>query len=203
MLKGEIVMRQMILVALALFPVVALAQSGSSTEPKPAHSSAALQVELRQPAGLAEVALAAAAMPEAPSPIVSSNAASHAAVRESIQAQFSGDFVAAALRQGGTLEYSLKASAPVETAPKITRAVEIDLSQQELAEQPPVSNVVVQGVVDEYGVPRNLAIAQSAGPVIDKKAIAAVNQYRFKPAMVDNQPTWAAASISIKIQKQQ
>ena len=35
-----------------------------------------------------------------------------------------------------------------------------------------------------------------------QKAIAAVSQYRFKPATVDNQPTWSAVSIAIKIQKQ-
>jgi hypothetical protein len=34
------------------------------------------------------------------------------------------------------------------------------------------------------------------------KAIAAVSQYRFKPATLDNKPTWASVSITIKIQKQ-
>ena len=129
-------------------------------------------------------------------------AGSHMAVRESVQAKYSDDFVEAALRQGGTLEYSFKASAPAESAPKVTRAVEVDLSPQELSAQPAVSNVVVRAIVDENGIPRNVTIKQSAGSVVDKKAVAAVSQYRFKPAMVDNQPTWAAVSISIKIQKQ-
>jgi outer membrane biosynthesis protein TonB len=55
--------------------------------------------------------------------------------------------------------------------------------------------------VDVNGIPRNVAVTQSAGSLIDEKAIAAVNQYRFQPATLDNKPTWATVSISIKIQK--
>jgi TonB family protein len=192
-------MRRTILTSLVLFPVLAHVPASMAAEPKPLTSSAVLHAELNQPAGLyAEVALAAA---ETPSSMVSLNAASHAVVRESIQAKFSDDFVEAALREGGTLEYTMK-STPVETsAPKVVRTVEVELSQQELAEQPAVSNVVVHAIVDQQGIPRNVAITQSAGRVLDEKAIAAVKQYRFKPATVDNQPTWAAVSIAIKIQK--
>jgi len=197
-------MRRMILTSLVLFPVLAHAQAGTLAEPKPSTSSAVLQAELKQPAGLySEVALAAAEVKpaEAPASMTSLNAASHAVVRESIQAKFSDDFVEAALHEGGTLEYSMKAT-PVEvTAPKVTRAVELDLSQQELAEQPAESNVVVHAIVDEQGIPRNVSIAKSAGAIVDKKAIAAVSLYRFKPATVGNQPTWASVSIAIKIQK--
>ena len=197
-------MRRMILATLVLFPVLAHAQAGTSVERKPFNSSAVLQAELKQPAGLyAEVALAAAeTKPEAPASMVSLSAASHAAVRESIQARFSDDFAEAALRDGGTLEYTMRATPDETSAPKVTRTVEIELSQQELAEQPAVSNVVVHAIVDEQGVPRNVAITRSAGRIVDQKAVAAVSQYRFKPATVDNQPTWAAVSIAIKIQKQ-
>jgi TonB family protein len=192
-LKGDLYMRRMILTSLVLFPVLAHAQAGTVTEPKPSTSSAMLQAELKQPAGLAEVAFAASA--------ASSSVAAHAVIKQSIQTQYNGDFVEAALRQGGTLEYSMAGSEPMEVAPKITRAVELDLTPQELSEQPAVSTVVVKAIVDEYGIPRNVKIAQSAGPVVDQKAIAAVSQYRFKPATVNNQATWAAVSVSIKIQK--
>jgi len=192
-------MRRMILATFALFPVLAHAQTGSLTEPTSSTSSAVLQAEAKAPAGPTEVAMAAVA---APASIGSVNVASHAAFRESIQARYSGDFLEASLREGGTLEYSLRGSLPDESAPKVTRAVEVDLSQEDLSEQPAVSTVVVRAIVDENGIPRNVKISQSAGPVVDKKAVAAVSKYRFKPAMVDNQPTWAAVSISIKIQKQ-
>jgi len=197
-------MRRMILTSLVLFPVLAHAQAGTVTEPKPSTSSAMLQAELRQPAGLARVAFAAsAAMPAGSSAsIVSSGIAQHAVIKQSIQTQYSGDFVEAALRQGGSLEYSMKGSLPNEAAPKVTRAVELNLTAEELSAQPEVSTVVVKAIVNENGIPQNVKIAQSAGTVIDQKAIAAVSQYRFTPAMVDNKATWSSVTVSIKLQKQ-
>jgi len=51
------------------------------------------------------------------------------------------------------------------------------------------------------GVPRNVAVSQSGGSVIDRRAVEAVSQYRFAPATVDNKPTWSTVSVSIKIEK--
>ena len=198
-------MRRMILATLVLIPVLANAQASTSTGRQLSNSSASLHAELKQPAGLyAAVALAAGETKAAASAsMVSLNTASHAMVRESVQARFTGDdFVEAAVRQGGALEYSMGATPVERSEAKVTRAVEIDLSQQELAAQPTVSSVVVHATVDEYGVPRNVSVTKSAGQVIDEKAIVAVSQYRFKPATVGNQPTWSAVSIAIKIQKQ-
>jgi TonB family protein len=123
------------------------------------------------------------------------------AVRESVKTQVSGNFVEAALRMGGTLEYSFRATVPAPTAPKVTRTVEVQLSEQELAAQPNVTSVVVHAMVDEQGVPHNVGITHSAGAIVDEKAIAAVSQYRFIPATLDNQPTWAEVSVAIKIEK--
>jgi TonB family protein len=189
-------MRRMILTSLVLVPVLAHAQAGISTEPKPFASSAVLQAELRQPAGLAAVVKAAAEN------AASGSGKDHAVVRETVRAEYSGDFAETALREGGTLEYTMRGSAPTQSsAPQVSRAVEVDLSDEELSAQPAVSNVVIHAIVDETGVPRDLSISHSAGTVVDKKALAAISQYRFKPATVDNQPTWASVSIAIKIQK--
>jgi TonB family protein len=93
-------------------------------------------------------------------------------------------------------------SEPAETsAPKLTRTVELSLSPQELAEQPAQTKVVVHAIVDVNGVPRNVAVTQSGGHVIDRRAVEAVNQYRFTPATVDNKATWSTVSIAIQIQK--
>jgi TonB family protein len=203
-------MRRVILSTLVLFPVLANAQASTSTESKQYPTSAGVLAELERPAGLADAAMAAAALEEvkpaakAPASVASatSEAMGHAAVREFVQTRQVDNFTDAALRQGGTLEFSMKAT-PVETSePQVTRAVEVDLTPDELAEAPAVTKVVVRAIVDQYGFPRNVMIAQSAGPEVDRKAIAAVSQYRFKPATVDNQPTWASVSIAIKIQKQ-
>jgi TonB family protein len=192
-------MRRMILASLVLLPVVANAQASTSTEPQANQSSAALQAELTQPAIPAMLAIKAAA-PAAS--IAAMNTSTHAAVREFVQTRMAENFVDSAVMKGGTLEYAMMGSVPSESsAPKVTQAVEVDLSAQDLAEQPAVSRVVIRAIVDENGVPRNVAVTQSAGSLIDRKAVEAVSQYRFKPATVDNKPTWASVSISIKIQK--
>jgi TonB family protein len=194
----------MILTSLVLLPVMAHAQARTSAEPQPSPSSAFLVAELTQPAATAELTLKAAdskaALPVGS--LASMNASSHAAFREFVQTKTMENFADAALVRGGTLEFAMMGSVPTEASPAtVTRAVEVQLSTQELAEQPAVSKVVVHAIVDENGVPRNVAVTQSGGSVIDRKVIEAVNQYRFKPATVDNKATWSSVSISVKIEK--
>lgn len=193
-------MRRMILTTLVLVPVMAHAQTATSTEPQPSTSSATI-AELAQPTELAMNAAAKAAAPAAS--IAAMNISStHAAIREVVQTRMAENFTDAALLKGGTLEYAMMGSVPTQSsAPAVTRAVELQLSAQELAEQPAVSKVVLHAIVDVNGIPRNVAVSQSGGSVIDRKAIDAVNQYRFKPAMLDNKATWSTVSITIKIEK--
>ena len=195
-------MRRMILTSLVLLPVLARAQASTATEPKPSTSSANLRAELTQPTGASVHAMAGAAPAAAPTAVPTTTIA-HAAFREIVHTQMTDDFADAALRQGGTLQYVMYGGGtPTEaTAPVLTRAVEIDLSQPELAAEPAVTNVIVRATVDAYGFPRNLAVAQSAGASLDKKALAAVSQFRFKPATLDNRPVDAGVLITIKIQK--
>jgi hypothetical protein len=192
----------MILASLVLLPVMAHAQARTSTEPQPSPSSAMLQAELTHPAGMAKLAMTAATPAAASASLATINVPSHAMFRELVQTRVTENFVDAALRQGGTTEFAMMRSLPTESsAPRVTRAVEVDLSAQELAEQPAVSNVVVHATVDSYGFPRNVTIVRSAGAVVDKKVLAAVGQYRFTPAMLDNKPVDAAVTISVKIEK--
>jgi TonB family protein len=190
---------------LILFPVLANAQAGPSTESKQYPTSANVLAELNRPAGLAEVALAAAKpAPETPGAVTalrSAALADPAAVREFVKTQVTQNFTEAAMREAGTLEYGMSATPVEASAPKVTHAVAVDLTPAELAEKPAVTNVVVRTIVDENGVPRDVAIAQSAGAAVDLQAIAAVSQYRFKPATLDNKATWASVSIAIRIEK--
>jgi TonB family protein len=181
----------MILTSLVLLPVMAHAASTTSTEPQPSSSSALLAAEISRSA------FAAPADSIAGAPL-----SSHASVREFVQTRMTENFADAALMKGGTLEYAMMGSVPLQSsAPKVTRAVEVSLSTEEMANQPAVSHVVLHAIVDENGVPRNVGVTQSGGSVIDRRAIEAVNQYRFQPATIDNRPTWSSISITIKIQK--
>jgi TonB family protein len=181
---------------------MAQAQARTSTEPQPSPSSAILQAELTRPAGMAKLALAASTPAAASASLTTVNLSNHAMFREVVQTKVTENLVDAALRQGGTLEYAMMGSVPTESsAPQVRRAVEVDLSAQEMAEQPAVSNVVVHATVDAYGYPRNVTIVHSAGATVDKKVLAAVGQYRFAPATLDNKPVEAAVTITIKIEK--
>jgi TonB family protein len=191
----------MILSSIVLLPVLAIGQASASAESKPSTSSAVLQAELTQPIGLAEVVKAAVAADAAAS-TASMNTVGRSAVREFVQTRVTEDFTHSALRQAGTLEYGFNGSEPTEeSAPKLTRKVELQLTQKELAAQPALTLVAVSGTVDEFGVLRNPTVTQSAGSTIDKKALEAISECRFQPATVDNRAVDAAVTIAIKIQK--
>jgi TonB family protein len=200
-------MRRMILTSLVLLPVIAHAQARTSTVTQQSTSSAVNEAELTQPIAATELAMKAAgakaAMPSTSNAIATMSPSARPVAHQSVQMHATQGFADAAMLQGGTLEYAMLGSEPTESsAPKVTRAVEVSLSNEELAEQPAESKVVVHAVVDAYGIPRNVAVTQSAGHVVDRRAVEAVSQYRFTPATVDNKATWSTVSIAIKIQKQ-
>jgi TonB family protein len=195
-------MRLAILTSLVLLPVLAHGQASKPVGSKPIPASAMVQAELTQPAVL-KAAIKSGAAAEPANTISSMNAVSHPAVREFVQTRVTEDFVHQAQRQAGTLQYGFTGGdLTAETAPKVIRPVEVQLSQQELAAAPELSQVAVSGTVDAYGFARNLSVTHSAGTAIDKKALAAVKEFRFKPATVNNQPVDAAVTISIQIEKQ-
>jgi len=192
-------MRLAILSTLVLVPVLVQGQAVTPAQSKPVTPSAQLQAEVRQPAALAAVMKAGVRADVAST----MTAASSVNVRAYVSTQLSEDFTQEALRRAGTLEYGFGGSAPtVTTIPQLTRSVDLQLSAEDLATTPDLSRVVLRGTVDEYGYLRNLSVTHSAGKSVDKKALEAVNGYRFKPAMVNNQPVQAAVSIAIKIEKQ-
>jgi hypothetical protein len=196
-------MRRMILTSLVLLPVMARAQADTTTEAKP-YTSSAMQAELTQPAIGAKLAIEAATTKAATpaASIAAIGSANHAAIHEFIQTKMIENFADAGLMKGGTLEYAMMGSVPTQSsAPQVTRAVEVTLTPAELAEQPAVTNVVVHAIVDVNGIPRNVAVTQSGGSVIDRKVVEAISQYRFVPAKTDNKATWSTVSISVKIQK--
>jgi len=192
-------MRLAILSTLILVPVLAQGQTVQPTQSKSANPSAQMQAEANSPAALPAVVKAAV-----PADVVSTmNSAAPVSVLEHVSTQLTEDFTQEALRRAGTLEYGFGGSEPnAMTAPRMTRSAVLQLSGEDLASTPNLSQVVVNGTVDENGFVRNLSVSHSAGAAVDKKALEAVNKFRFKPAMVNNQPVQAAVSIAIKIEKQ-
>jgi TonB family protein len=63
------------------------------------------------------------------------------------------------------------------------------------------SNVSVRMVVDERGVPTQVSIVRSAGPVLDESTLEAVNQYRFQPATLNHVPVESDVTLDISLVK--
>ncbi len=82
------------------------------------------------------------------------------------------------------------------TPPVLLRQVEPDYPEE--ARRAKVQGFVTISVeIDENGRVRVLRVLQPAGLGLDEKAIEAVKQWRFKPAMRDGRPVAAPAQIQV------
>ena len=61
-------------------------------------------------------------------------------------------------------------------------------------------NVVVNLWVDAQGNPSHLRVVRGVGMGLDEKAVAAVKQYRFKPAMEGGKPVLVELNIEVNFQ---
>jgi len=56
-------------------------------------------------------------------------------------------------------------------------------------------------VIDEEGVPQNLEVKKELGLGLDEKAIEAVQQWRFQPALRDGMPVRVAAQVEVNFRR--
>ena len=61
-------------------------------------------------------------------------------------------------------------------------------------------NVMVSLIVDPSGKPRNVHVLRGVGMGLDQKAVEAVEQYKFKPAMKDGKPVAVYVNIEVNFQ---
>jgi protein TonB len=61
-------------------------------------------------------------------------------------------------------------------------------------------NVVVTLIVDANGKPRNVHVLRGVGMGLDQKAVEAVQQYKFKPALKDGKPVAVYLNIDVSFQ---
>ncbi len=85
------------------------------------------------------------------------------------------------------------------SAPELIYKVEPDYSEE--ARKARISgNVVVYLVVDESGRATHLRVLRSLGMGLDEKAIEALRQYRFKPAMQNGHPVATEINVEVNFQ---
>lgn len=84
-------------------------------------------------------------------------------------------------------------------APVLTYSVDPEFSEE--ARKAKFSgNVQVALVVDEAGRPKNIRVERGVGMGLDEKAVEAVRQYKFKPAMKDGHPVPVELYIEVNFQ---
>ena len=82
------------------------------------------------------------------------------------------------------------------SAPVVVYSVEPEFSEE--ARRAKFSgNVLVSLWVDEKGIPSHVHVVHSVGMGLDEKAVAAVKQYRFKPAMENGKPVMVEMYIDV------
>ena len=67
-----------------------------------------------------------------------------------------------------------------------------DLSRQKM---------VLHFVVDESGTPKNIEIVKPVNPEVDSRVLAAVRQYRYKPATLDGAPIASDLELNLTFQE--
>ncbi len=58
---------------------------------------------------------------------------------------------------------------------------------------------VVSMVVNEKGIPTDLKIVRSVGPLMDRRVLESVSQYRYKPGTLNHQPTAVPVNLAVVI----
>jgi len=84
-------------------------------------------------------------------------------------------------------------------APKLIYQVDPEFSEE--ARKAKFSgNVEVHLIVDESGLPTHVTVARPIGMGLDEKAVEAVRQYKFKPAMKDGKPVKVDIYVDVNFQ---
>ena len=97
--------------------------------------------------------------------------------------------------QAQTVDRPLQVGGSVK-APVLTKQVDPKYSRS-LFSKPKEGTTLVGLVVDETGTPVRLHIVKSADKKLDDAALAAVSQWRFKPAMKDETPVAVELNVSV------
>jgi TonB family protein len=82
------------------------------------------------------------------------------------------------------------------TSPVVIHQVDPEFSA-EAKKQGFNGTVLVNFILDERGLPQNVRVLRGVGMGLDEKAVAAVKQYKFKPAMEDGKPVPMMLNVEI------
>ena len=85
------------------------------------------------------------------------------------------------------------------SAPQLTYSVDPEFSEE--ARKAKFMGTVTVGLwVDEHGNPTHVHVVRGAGMGLDEKAVEAVSQYKFKPAMEGGKPVLVELNVEVNFQ---
>lgn len=83
-------------------------------------------------------------------------------------------------------------------APKLMHWARIECVQGELeAADASSKKLLLTMVISQSGMPTEIKVVHSVDPVLDRKAVEALSQYRFTPALLAHRPAAAPAEVAI------
>ena len=186
-------MRRIVLSALLLSPVVLHAQANLSPLP-----NSILRASAFGPRG-AESLLAGAVVARDDDHTITTPVAPHA-IQTVITSNADAARELAARDADMTGENVITFAAPPGefAAPKLKTWVPIQCLQSELdAAGASEKQLTISMVISQSGSPEEIKVLHSVDPALDRKAVAALSEYRFSPARIDHLPTAAPVTVSI------
>ncbi len=119
-------------------------------------------------------------------------------VRTQVRISYGRSSVQDALEQGGQLSFTLIGDPSDQaTQPVLLHVVGVDVPELSAAQE----EISVSMTVDQRGVPSNIRINHPTGTELDARTIAAVSQYRFKPATVNHLPATTDVTVQITLSR--
>jgi TonB family protein len=182
-------MRLLLLPTLFLLPVMAVAQTSQPAATPTSGPATTLQAKATLPPSLRAMP-AAAAHAAAATPAAAPSSDVMVDVHQNvIERQFEDN------------DSTLAVTFGARTEPKLIQSAPLAISLREMEAEADETKVELSLMVDTHGVPQNVAVTRSGGAALDKRAIAAVRQYRFTSATRNNIAVEAPLTIKIKLKK--
>lgn len=87
------------------------------------------------------------------------------------------------------------------TSPRLVHSSKITISANELPSAADRSDIALKFKLDETGTPQNIQIVQPLTQAIDARVVEAVRQFRWTPAVLNNQTVPVDMNLTIEVRR--
>ena len=88
------------------------------------------------------------------------------------------------------------------TSPHLVYSTKINIPASEISSSfPNPARVVLKMNLDETGTPQNIQVIQALTQDVDARVVAAVKQFRWRPAVLDNQTIPVDLKLVVEVQR--